>query len=425
MGRALVMTHPLGRTLEQALQEGLRSNGEGVRALMDGLLRVLVQLHALSPPVFHRNLHPGSMFWDQPAQVSVWDFARATDTADDTTADLVLARPGYFPSLERVQNPVEAELYSVGAIAIHVLSRTPPDRIPVKGGVPQYRPLVRVDDALAEFIDRLLSAGGRRAFHSAAEALEALRAIQGRSVMGGAPVLALFGLLMLGGAGGVVFLRSQPAVEQPPHVLHKINVVTPEPPPDPPPPPQTSVPAELQLRVTTQPTGAELFIDGLHIGKAPLVTAVFAEKSVTVEARKPGYMSQSSTVVMRERQVLNLVLAPVPVKAPPPPPEPEPQPIVVKSDDRLQRELRRLVEAREEELTACHTENVDRVRFRVELDPKGALQRVEPVGGSQWKTTACAMAVVKRISSTSLKGGGMLAADVWIYFRPSFKVAVY
>lgn len=422
VGRALVMAHPAGRTLEQAIGDGLRTNADGARAFLDGILHLLAELHALSPPVIHRNVHPGSIFWEPPTRVALWDFARATDTVDDATADRVLARPGYFPSTDRIRDPVQGELYSVGAVVIHMLARKSPEQMPLKHGVPDFRPLVRVDEDLAQFIDRLM--GARRPFHSAQEALEALRLIQVRTSSSWSLgfVAALAALLMVGGAGAVMFMRV-PKAAQPVPVTTSIPPPVPDVPPPPRPPAPPPVPAassDVELRVTTEPEGAEVLIDGLAAGRTPLTTTILPGKVITIEARRPGYLSRQEQVTMDIPHALRWVLKKEEAKNA----EPDLQPIVVKSDDRIQRELKRLVEQQAEELTRCNVDRVDRVRFRVGLAQRGTVDDVD-TSGRETRVTSCVGSILKGLSSPKLAGGGYLNADVWIYFSPAFKVAVF
>jgi hypothetical protein len=428
VGTALIMELPRGETLETQLAHGLRTDGKGARLLLAGMLRLLVRLHALSPPVFHRNLHPGSVFWDGQLGVRLWDFARATDTVDDQQADLVMARPGYHPTTHKPANPAQAELYGVGATLVALLTRRGVDTLKVVDGMPDFRPHVRLDGALEDFLERLLAAGTRRAFVSAAAALEALENLDPRPTpFRLAPWLAVGVPLLVLTSGTVTWtMVSKPTtnvVVQPPRPPRP---PPPTPPVNPPPtPPQPPVPPAVQpnLQVTSEPSGAEVFLDGQRVGRTPLVEMFRVGADVAVEARLQGYTTEKRTVSIQRDTVMHLQLRPLPVKPTAPPVEVVP--VVPRVDDRLVKELLARITARKDALEACNTDNSDRVRLRVELNPQGAVERVEPMGRAQLASTQCVAAEVKKVSLEKLGANQSLSVDIWVYLRPQFKVAVY
>lgn len=371
VGTALVTTRPPGRSLESALHDGLRTDAARARRFLEKALEILVYLHRLSPPVYHRNVEPRALFVEADGGVHLVDFARATDVALDADADRVVARAGHLPPVEAT--PAQADLYSLAATAVHLLSRTPVERLPSRDGRPDFRDAVRVDDALARFLERLLFPERRDAFETAEEALAALRAEHqaASTKSGGAKVLPLaFAavLTLVVGGGAFAFLASRPAPV--PGQIEKAPL-----PPTPAPP---SPPPREPAPVVAEPTPAK--------DEAPI-----------------------------ERDE--------PPKARPDKPRPRPAPEPTEHEVFL-RALKRAVEAKESALLACATDDDERVRFSLTVDTRGTVSSLKAIGGRSPQATRCTEQVLSALAAPKTRTKPV-TADVWIWFRPSFRVTAH
>jgi len=377
--RALVLPHPGGEPLERALERGLRLDDEGGTRFLRGLLGILADLHALSPPVFHRAVNPNAVLFDREREsapsmrfgIALVDFARATDVVDDAVADPVLARAGYAP--REGGAPVAADLYGAAATTVHLLTRTALADLPHDDdGRPQYRARANIGPRLASVLDRLLGVRGTERFAGAREALAALEAkaptsarrppITAALVGGGALAVALVagGLFWLGSADDGASTApiggpAQQAPSDPLPVARASDVVVAPPPPAPPAPADEPTPP-------------------------------------TPHARPARPHAEA---------------------APPPP-----------SDKARLDALRAAIVSREAELQKCATADDDRWRFTVEASGDGALFGVTPRDKSRLPSTLCAGRALMSLRFAA-KSPRPFTSEVTIYVKPSFRVTVF
>jgi hypothetical protein len=67
----------------------------------------------------------------------------------------------------------------------------------------------------------------------------------------------------------------------------------------------------VQIQVTTQPPGAEVFLDAERVGSSPLsVERARVAAPMTVTVRRAGYKDEKRVIVLDHDQSLELVLAP-------------------------------------------------------------------------------------------------------------------
>ncbi|MCS7068131.1 MAG: DUF4115 domain-containing protein [Meiothermus sp.] len=101
--------------------------------------------------------------------------------------------------------------------------------------------------------------------------------------------------------------------------LNPSSTTTPTPaPPTPAAPPP---PKQVSLRISTQPTGARVFLDGFLLGQAPLEARVEAgERTLRIEA--PGYQKYEQVLTLQSDRNLSFALTPVPPSPPPNPAAP-------------------------------------------------------------------------------------------------------
>jgi serine/threonine-protein kinase len=77
------------------------------------------------------------------------------------------------------------------------------------------------------------------------------------------------------------------------------------------PPAPAAVATSVQIQVTTQPPGAEVFLDAERVGSSPLsVERARVAAPMTVTVRRAGYKDEKRVIVLDHDQSLELVLAP-------------------------------------------------------------------------------------------------------------------
>ncbi len=427
----------VGVPLERTLLDGLRTDGARVRGLLRGALRILVELHALSPPVFHRHLHSGTLTWDGQHGVGLRDFARATDTLEDHATDRVLPRAGFFPQASDV-TPAQVDLYGLGAVAIHVLSRRTPDSLAVLNGIPDFRAHVTVDEPLVAWLERLLAVGTRRGFSTAREALDALpgEPAAQRPQTPLFPLLAAAGVVVLGAGALITALTLG---ERPPRTVITAPVVPVEPPPVAPPPTPPTPPSRppprthtappasdlVHLKVTSVPSGAQVTFNGVARGQTPLEldTAPVSKGDVTLTLA--GFEPAGRKFMLLDDVALHVELVKKPGVTAPPPQPPQPQIIVPKLDDAWRKSVERAVASHKAQLLVCGKDGVDRTRIKLAVRGDGSVDGAEPLGQAQMESTRCVKAALQGMTFPSRGDQSKLSVDVWVYFKPDFRVAVY
>ena len=422
VGHVLVLTAPPAATVESMLEDGLRCDGAKIRKMVGGLLTTLARMHALSPPVFHRGIYPGAVAWNGSEVVWLLDFARATDTAEDRTVDRVLARPGYQPARANV-SAVQAELYAVGALAVHVLARRSPDQMGMVDGAPDFLAHVQVDEPFSRWLLRMLSANPRRGFGSAAEALAELPPIPGRQAQGGRTwlVAAAVGVAVVGGGAAATVLL-QPAASAPavPEAARPRPVTPDRPTPPQHPDPTTTAPAppsSIQLSVSSTPPGATVTLGTAVLGQTPLrrpVTASGGSQALVLSKR--GFAPAERRVVLLEDTAVQVTLSALPTGA-------RPSPAVARVEDRWQTAMLAALQAAQPELEACARDGVDRVKLDVRVDVKGRVDRADVLGGGKQAAALCVRDVIKNLAAPPPPAA--VACSVWVYLSPTFKVALY
>lgn len=376
VGRVLVLSTPRGPSLEEALDGGLRTDSAGGQRFLIGLLEVLAWLHGRSPPVYHRFVQPHAVFLDGD-DVSLYDFARATDRVADAVTDPVLQRTGYAPT--GPCDPVALDLFGAAATCVHLLTRTPLEELPHdEDGRPLFRQAANVEDRLARVLERLLDATGRHRFGSAEEALAALREpvrppdvepVPARRVAVAAGVALA---VVAGGAAGFLSFSAQAPDVGPPST----------------PPAAAAVPSVPAQRTTSQ--------------VPPPRRAVTEPVNPAADEPTPPPATTSSPSGGR--------------RAPPPAPADDGS-AVLKS-------LQAAIAKREADLVACAGEADDRFRFEVELGLDGRVAKVTPRDRRHATAVQCLTSVLDGLAAKKPRARAV-TAEVTLYLRPHFRVTVF
>jgi serine/threonine protein kinase/predicted DsbA family dithiol-disulfide isomerase len=224
------------------------------------LLDVLVYLHGLSPPVIHRDLKPANVMRRTDGRLVLLDFGSVRDSLRDLDlgGSTVAGTFGYMAPEQLVgdASPM-SDLYGLGALMVHLLSRIEPQKMLAVGGGLAWEGRVQVPRGVGDLLRDLLEPDpDRRAARlrsTAAVRDRVMSLIEGRvegAVVGPVAVpagqsaaavgfgagafAAMLGLGILGlvGSGAVTgVLLSPSTVPVPPPVVRDL------PPPPPPPPP--------------------------------------------------------------------------------------------------------------------------------------------------------------------------------------------
>lgn len=176
-----------GRSLADLVRSGWRPTEAEARELARQVLETLDYLHALSPPVVHRDLKPQNLLRDDEGQVMLVDFGSVRDTlATESELGSVAGTFGYMAPEQFSGRALPAsDLYGLGATLVHVLSHRAPAELPQRELRLDFRPFVNVSEPFARFLERLLEPAPERRFASARAAIEALDAPADRALRPG------------------------------------------------------------------------------------------------------------------------------------------------------------------------------------------------------------------------------------------------
>lgn len=155
----LVQQHIPGRNLERKVREGWRGTEEEVVQIATGLLRIVAAMHALRPPVIHRDINPRNVIAGDDGEVYLVDFGGVQDMVkrESTAGMTVTGTPGYAPLEQWSGNATErSDLYACAATALFLLTHVNPAELPSRDMRIDFRSVVKVSPALGYVLDGLL-----------------------------------------------------------------------------------------------------------------------------------------------------------------------------------------------------------------------------------------------------------------------------
>lgn len=149
------------------------------------VLEILVDLQQQVPPIIHRDIKPENILVDDNFQVYLIDFGLAKLNHETIAISSIAAgTPGFMPPEELFNRPLDtaADLYSVGATLIGLLTQTP--SVQISELIDEtYRfnfaaKLPPINPRWVDWLQKMVEPNPRDRFRDAATALDALRAIE-------------------------------------------------------------------------------------------------------------------------------------------------------------------------------------------------------------------------------------------------------
>jgi len=167
-----------GQSLAAEL-DGRRYTEDEVLAIGEELLGILVYLHGLSPPVLHRDIKPDNVLRrSSDGRLVLVDFGAVRDVMRDAsgTGSTVVGTFGYMPPEQLQGRAAEAsDIYGVGVLMTHLLSRREPLSMMDPHHRLDWRPHVRVGPETARLLASMVEPDVARRATSAAEVREHVR----------------------------------------------------------------------------------------------------------------------------------------------------------------------------------------------------------------------------------------------------------
>ncbi|MBD2057693.1 serine/threonine protein kinase [Oculatella sp. FACHB-28] len=167
-----------GQSLETLLERGWHPDETQVQNIAVQILKVLVYLQQLTPPVLHRDIKPQNIIRRNDGRLFLVDFGAVQDTYHNTVlgSSTVVGTYGYMaPEQFRGQAVLGTDLYGLGATLIALLTGKTPADLPHRKLRIHFRPHVKVSKRFADWLERMVEPVAEDRFPSAAEALATLR----------------------------------------------------------------------------------------------------------------------------------------------------------------------------------------------------------------------------------------------------------
>ncbi|BAZ13156.1 serine/threonine protein kinase [Calothrix sp. NIES-4071] len=176
---ALVQEYIPAKSLKELLASGKTFSETEVRDIAIAVLKILIYLHKLSPPVLHRDIKPSNLLFDESKsknQIYLVDFGAVQDRAASEGATFtVVGTYGYAP-LEQFGGRATpaSDLYALGATLIHLATGISPADLPQFNSKMQFAHLTKLNPGFVRWLQQITEPNLENRFQTAPAALEAL-----------------------------------------------------------------------------------------------------------------------------------------------------------------------------------------------------------------------------------------------------------
>ncbi|CAD5929517.1 Serine/threonine-protein kinase PknA [Planktothrix tepida] len=174
----LVQDYIPGSSLQDLLDQGHRFTESQVKKIAKDILKILIYLHELSPPVLHRDIKPSNLILDDSEQIYLVDFGAVQAQASVTGVTFtVVGTSGYAPLEQFWGRAVAAsDLYALGATLIHLLTNTFPADLPQKEARIHFQDRISLNPNFVHWIEQITEISLEKRLQTSREALELLKA---------------------------------------------------------------------------------------------------------------------------------------------------------------------------------------------------------------------------------------------------------
>ena len=175
----IVQQQAPGKSLAELVESGWRSNEADVKQIAKQVLEILTYLHALDPPVIHRDIKPNNLILSDDGKIYLVDFGAVQNTYYNTLmqGSTVVGTYGYMaPEQFRGKALPTTDLYSLGATLLYLLTHRSPAELPQDTLKLNFRNSVDISENFADWLDKILEPDIDDRFVSAAIALNELTA---------------------------------------------------------------------------------------------------------------------------------------------------------------------------------------------------------------------------------------------------------
>ncbi|MDJ0694429.1 serine/threonine-protein kinase [Mastigocoleus sp. MO_188.B34] len=176
---ALVQEYIPAKSIKELLASGKTFSEAQVREIAIAVLKILIYLHTLNPPVLHRDIKPSNLLLDESTnknQIYLVDFGAVQyHVAAEGATFTVVGTYGYAP-LEQFGGRATAasDLYALGATLINLATGISPADLPQFDSKIQFSHLVKLNPGFVRWLQQMTEPNLDYRFGRAAEALKTL-----------------------------------------------------------------------------------------------------------------------------------------------------------------------------------------------------------------------------------------------------------
>jgi eukaryotic-like serine/threonine-protein kinase len=165
-----------GRSLFAAIESGWQPTIEEVKDIASQILKILQYLHALTPPVIHRDLKPQNIIISESGKIYLVDFGAVQDSFYTVSGgSTIVGTYGYMaPEQFRGQAYLSTDLYGLGTTILYLLTGKDPATLPQQKLKIDFRDAISLPADFASWLDRLLEPEANRRLSTATLALDIL-----------------------------------------------------------------------------------------------------------------------------------------------------------------------------------------------------------------------------------------------------------
>ncbi|MGL5871736.1 MAG: serine/threonine protein kinase, partial [Xenococcaceae cyanobacterium] len=169
-----------GKSLATLVEEGWQPDEITVKQIADRVLKILIYLQQLMPPVIHRDIKPQNLIRSDDGKIFLVDFGAVQDTYHHTAmGSTVVGTYGYMaPEQFQGKAFLSTDLYGLGTSLLFLLTGQSPSELPERKLKIDFRSAVKISSGFADWIDRLIEPSDRDRLPSAEAALEVLQGKQ-------------------------------------------------------------------------------------------------------------------------------------------------------------------------------------------------------------------------------------------------------
>ena len=173
----LVQEFISGQSLAQLIEGGWHPTEIAVQEIAVQVLKILLYLHSLQPPIIHRDIKPQNIIVREENRVFLVDFGavQAIYPNQNSFNSTFVGTLGYTaPEQFYGQVFPGSDLYSLGCSLLFLLTKKQPNELPLKYLKIDFNSQISVSQEFAQWLDKIIEPTVENRFQSAKEALHNL-----------------------------------------------------------------------------------------------------------------------------------------------------------------------------------------------------------------------------------------------------------